>query len=130
VLFPWHSPDDRLAAERVMAAAEGGELLPRGSLSDLAAWLSGAAGSVGVDTGLAHLAAAVGTPAVTLYGPTRVELTGALGPRQCNLSAAFPCAPCLERRCGYRGPSAVAPACFESLPPALVWDRLRRQMEA
>jgi heptosyltransferase-1 len=130
VLFPWHSPEDRLRAERIIGAAEAGELMPRLGLSELAEWLSGAAGVVGVDTGLAHLAAAVGAPAVTLYGPTRVALSGAVGPRQRNLEADFPCAPCLRRSCTYREAAAVQPACFGTLPPGMVWEALARQMEA
>lgn len=128
VLFPWYSPEDRLQAERIMAAADCGELMPREDLSGLAAWLGGTAGVVGVDTGLAHMAAAVGAPALTLYGPTRVDLTGAVGARQRNLAARFPCAPCMRRDCDYEGPSEADPACFAGLPPALVFDALRRQM--
>jgi heptosyltransferase-1 len=128
VYFPWHAPEDRLQAERVMQGAGCGELLPRQDLEGMAGWLSGAAGVVGVDTGLAHLAAAVGTPAVCLYGPTRVDLTGALGPRQRNLAAQFPCAPCRRRECGFTEPSAVQPACFADLPPGRVWENLQQQM--
>ncbi len=130
VLFPWHSPEDRLRAERIMQAAEFGELLPREELGGVAAWIGGAAGVVGVDTGLAHLAAALGIPALTLYGPTRVGLTGAVGPRQRNLAAEFPCVPCVRRQCNFRGESEVEPACFATLPPSLVWKAIRGQMES
>jgi heptosyltransferase-1 len=40
-----------------------------------------------VDTGLAHLAAALGTPQLTLYGPTLPQLTGTIGARQLWLSS-------------------------------------------
>ena len=130
VILPWGDPDDRLRAERIIGAAGAGELLPRQELSDLARTLAAASGVVGVDSGLAHLAAAVGTPAVTLYGPTRTGLTGALGPRQLNLAAEFECAPCMKRECDYRGPADVEPACFGTLPSDLVFARLLAQMEA
>lgn len=130
VLFPWHSPEDRLGAERIMRVAGTGLLLPRQDLTGLAGWLGSATGVVGVDTGLSHLAAAVGVPAVTLYGPTRVELTGAVGPRQCNLAVEFSCAPCLRRTCDYRGAAEVRPACFATLPPKLVWEALLERMQA
>jgi len=42
---------------------------------------------VGVDTGLAHLAAALGTPQVSLYGPTLPQLTGAVGANQVWLTS-------------------------------------------
>jgi heptosyltransferase-1 len=128
VLLPWQTPEDRLQAERIMHLAAGGELLARQNLAGLAAWLGAAAGVVGVDSGLAHLAAALEVPAITLYGPTRLQLTGALGPAQRNLAAVFPCAPCLQRECAYRQASAVQPACFTSLPPAAVWAALDRQI--
>ena len=128
VALPWGDPDDRLRAERIIGAAETGRLLPRQSLTDMAQLLARADGVVGVDSGLAHLAAAVGVPAVTLYGPTRTELTGALGPRQRNLAADFECAPCMRRVCDYAGQSAVQPACFEQLNPGRVWQALNAQM--
>lgn len=129
VRFPWYSPEDRLQAERIIKMADAGQLLPRESLTGLAAWIGSAAGVAGVDTGLSHLAAAMGVPAVTLYGPSRIELTGALGLAQRNLSVDFACAPCLKRDCGFTQPSAVKPACFATLPPAEVWAALRAQMQ-
>lgn len=130
VVLPWGDPDDRLRAERIIKAAGVGELLPRQGLTEMAGTLASAAGAVGVDSGLAHLAAAVGVPAITLYGPTRTDLTGALGPHQRNLAADFECAPCMRRDCEYRGSSAVEPACFEAMDPARVFASLRAQMVA
>lgn len=130
VLLPWGDPGDRLRAERIISAAGTGELLPRLSLTELAQLMATADGVVGVDSGLAHLAAAVGTPAVTLYGPTRTGLTGALGPRQRNLAAEFECAPCMRRECDFGGPSEVRPACFQTLPPARVMAALQDRIEA
>ena len=130
VVLPWGDPDDRLRAERIIQSAAAGELLPRQDLTGLARTLAAASGVVGVDSGLAHLAAAVGTPAITLYGPTRTDLTGAMGPRQLNLAADFDCAPCMLRACSYAGPSRVQPACFEALSPDLVFSRLLGQIAA
>jgi len=132
VLLPWYAPEERLRAERIIQAAQTGELLPREELEGVAQWIGSAAGVVGVDTGLAHLAAALGTPALTLYGPTRIDLTGAVGPRQRNLAVEFPCAPCLSRECSFRFEgeveSEIRPACFTTLPPELVWEALSDQM--
>ncbi len=128
VRLPWHAPEERLRAETIIRHAGCGELMPHLDLNGLKNALSPAGGVVGVDTGLAHLAAALNTPAVTLYGPTVEGLTGAVGRRQQNLGVDFSCAPCLQRQCSYRGEVAVQPACFQTLPPGKVWSALCEQM--
>jgi heptosyltransferase I len=114
VRLPWGNEGEHQRAGRI--AAGGGVVLPRLGLTALAGELAGAAGVVGVDSGLAHLAAALGVPAVTLYGPTRTDLTGALGRRQTNLAADYPCAPCLRRECRAADRAPPQPPCFRSLP--------------
>ena len=48
-------------------------------IADLASLLAGARAAVGVDTGLTHLAVALGLPTVALYTATDPGLTGVLG---------------------------------------------------
>jgi len=81
IVLPWGSEAER---SDVLSIAEGcnGLVLPKLNLTGLAGWLAGARLVVGVDTGLAHLAAALGTPQITLYGPTLPQLTGAVGANQ------------------------------------------------
>ena len=129
VRWPWHAEEERRRAER-FAQAGGGELLPRMGLTALRGRLTEAAGAVGVDTGLAHVAAAVGVPAVTLYGPTGAGLTGAIGPAQKNLVADYPCAPCLRRRCDRPDDLDLYPPCYALLSPEVVWQALAAQMDA
>jgi heptosyltransferase-3 len=50
-------------------------------LYELACWLAGARVYVGNDSGITHLAAAVGTPVVALFGPTDASVWGPRGPR-------------------------------------------------
>lgn len=127
VLLPWGDDTERTRAERIAAAAPHAvEVLPRLSLGELAGVLGGVRAVVGVDTGLAHLAAALGAPSVTLYGPTRPDRTGTYGSGQLHLSAEFPCAPCMNRICTYREPAEVQPACFGTLPPERVWQEVER----
>ena len=126
--LPWGSEAERERAEWIASVVPAARQLPKLGLSELKEELSGAAGVVGVDSGLAHLAAALSIPAVTLYGPTRTDLTGALGRNQINLQAEFSCAPCMRKACDYQGEAAVQPACFQSLPPRQVWERLQIQM--
>jgi heptosyltransferase-2 len=55
------------------------------------------------DTGVAHLAAALGTPVVTLFGPTDPALSAPLG-RVAIVRHAVPCAPCFYRACPIEHP--------------------------
>jgi len=50
-------------------------------LYELACWIASAALFVGNDSGIAHLAAAVGTPAVVLFGPTDPAIWAPRGER-------------------------------------------------
>lgn len=64
-------PDDEdLAATSVAASSDAAPVVYRTSLAELMALLRGAACIVSGDTGPLHLAVALGTPAVALFGPT------------------------------------------------------------
>jgi heptosyltransferase-1 len=86
VVLPWGNHAEHADAISIAAACDG-LVLPQLGLTALAGWLAGARGCIGVDTGLAHLAAALGTPQLTLYGPTLPQLTGTIGARQLWLSS-------------------------------------------
>ena len=128
VQFPWYEAEDRLRAERVVSMAGNGGLLPRMDLTGLKEHLASVAGVVGVDSGLAHITAALNIPAVTLYGPTSAGLTGAIGGAQKNLQVNYECAPCMNKLCARQSPGRIKPPCFETLSPALVWQALAKQM--
>jgi lipopolysaccharide heptosyltransferase II len=51
------------------------------------------------DTGIAHLAAALGTPVVALFGPTDPALSSPRGPAIIVAKEEVPCAPCFLSRC-------------------------------
>lgn len=124
VRLPLASAARRPRAEAVAAGRPAIALHPTPRLGDLASLLAAAAAVVACDSGPAHLAAALGRPQIVLYGPTSAARHGTVGCDQTHLEAAFPCAPCYGRRCRYRGPREVEPACFGTLPPGLVWKRL------
>ena len=54
---------------------------------------------VTLDSGPMHLAAALGTPLVALFGPTDPRLNGPYGAGGTILRVPLPCSPCLKRRC-------------------------------
>jgi heptosyltransferase-1 len=77
-ILPWGSETERARAERI-AAPIGGTVLPRKSLADLARLFVSARAVVGLDTGLTHLAAALGVAAIGIYCGSDPALTGLYG---------------------------------------------------
>jgi lipopolysaccharide heptosyltransferase II len=73
-------------------------LVGRLSLKQLVAVLQHVDVMVTVDSGPMHIAAAVGTPVVALFGPTDPRRTGPQGPGRI-LRRELWCSPCLQRRC-------------------------------
>jgi heptosyltransferase-1 len=69
------------------------------SLRGLMGLTSLAAVCVGADTGPLHVAAAVGAPTVTLFGPSDWRRAGTLGPRAFNVATTADCSPCFKRTC-------------------------------
>src|SRR5439155_21498289 len=123
VHLPAHGAVERA---RAAAIADGlGAVLPPGDVAAAAGAIAGAAGVVAVDTGLAHLAAALGVPTVTLYGATSPALTGTLGANQLHqVASGMPCIPCRARVCAVTG-KAEAPPCLDGLAPAAVGGALQ-----
>jgi len=70
-----------------------------GTLRLAAELLRGCDAAVCNDTGTMHLAAAVGTPVVALFGPSEPQWTGPRGLGHRILRANCACAPCFRRTC-------------------------------
>lgn len=85
-------------AAAVTAGAAALSLVGRDSPRLLPALLAELDALVAGDTGVAHLAAALGTPVVALFGPTDPALTAPRGPARV-VQHAVPCAPCFYRAC-------------------------------
>lgn len=79
VVLPWGTDEERSRCTRVAAALAGALVPPRLPVAELARLARDAKCVVGVDTGLAHLAAASGAPVVGLFCGSDPELTGLHG---------------------------------------------------
>jgi heptosyltransferase-3 len=84
------------------------------SLKELGALVAQARLLIGVDSMPVHLASAVGTPVVVLFGPSGDVEWGPWGVPHRIVTAPFPCRPCGNKGCGDGGVSdcltAIAPA--------------------
>ncbi len=134
VKIPAGNPEELSRAERITSDTGDCQILDRVPLARLVQICARASFVVSVDTGLGHLAGALGVPVVGLYGPTNSVLTGIRGTRVKNLQADFACAPCMQRKCAYAGEvhrngQAVIPACFSMLTPEVVWHEVQRCLE-
>lgn len=77
-VLPWGSALERERAERLAAVIPGAQAAPKMALDAAAALLADARVVVGVDTGLAHLAAAMATPVVAVFLASDPEQNGVL----------------------------------------------------
>jgi len=85
-VLPWGSEAEKERSLRLAAQIPDAITPPKLSLDQAAALLGKARAVVGVDTGLAHLAAAVNVPTVGIYTATNPTLTGLYaGPHTINL---------------------------------------------
>jgi heptosyltransferase-1 len=80
VVLPWGRDDERARAERIADRIRYVVTAPHLGLRALATLLGHARLCVGVDTGLTHFAAALGTPTVGVYVATDPAATGVLAP--------------------------------------------------
>jgi len=69
------------------------------SLLELVAILKKASAAVGPDSGPGHVAAAVGTPYVSLFGPTPPRRVAPYGCEHLVVQSSAECAPCNKKRC-------------------------------
>ena len=90
------------------------------SLAESAALIAQADLLVGVDSGPAHLASAVGTPLVTIMSGTNVAARWTADPSHA-LVQPVSCAPCRRERC----PEPGHP-CLSGLRPGNVWETIER----
>ena len=128
-VFPCGNDTEHQRARRIIANNPNATALPRYSLTQTAAILNQAAGAVCSDTGLGHLAAALGIPAVHLYGSTSTALIGATGDNQrWLLDDSYQCSPCYQHYCHQKSPPSPDAECMQALAPAQVWEALRQQM--
>lgn len=128
VLMPWGNDRERERAKRIATHVDGIALLPRMTLTELASVLRRSLGVVGVDGGLAHLAAAMSVPTVCLYGATSPKLTGTWGGRCLNLQGEYQCVPCLKKECIHLAAENTGQPCLDPLTPEMVMARLLDQI--
>jgi lipopolysaccharide heptosyltransferase II len=109
--------------ERLPATVRARNLVGRTTLREAAAVMAEAAVAFGPDSGPMHLAAAVGTPVVSLWGATSPARSAPSGFEDLALVGAVACHPCYLRRC------PVGRLCMREIHPADVVERIRLALQ-
>src|SRR5262249_42406066 len=111
------APSDEPAAAAVARETGTGSLVGRDGPDLLASVLAEMAVLVCGDTGVAHLAAALGTPVVALFAPTEPARRARRG-RVAAVRSRVSCAPCFYRAC------PIAHPCMRGISAAEVGERV------
>jgi lipopolysaccharide heptosyltransferase I len=111
--------DDGLAREIIETGVSVTNLVGRTSLREAIGVIARARIAVGPDTGLMHIAAAVGTPVVSLWGATSPLRTGPYGFEELTIQGKAPCAPCYLKSC------PIGRICMQSIEKEEIAGKIR-----
>ena len=134
VLLAWGNKQEKQRAERLAKGQANASVLDEMSLADLKDQLLHCAGAIAVDTGLGHMAAALGTPCVSIYGSTNSKLTGAIGENQIQLQSDYLCSPCMSKHCLKLNEQTLEPPCYTKshknggIDARKIWETLFEQI--
>jgi lipopolysaccharide heptosyltransferase II len=119
--------DDKPLGEAISRAepARCLNLCGRISLPEMIEWLRLSELMITNDTGPMHVAAALGTPLVALFGPTEPRRTGPYGQLENILRINLPCSPCMKSYCAYEKPNE----CLKAISPAMVFENACKKLE-
>ncbi len=125
-VFGGEDDTDSGAALRKACGERCLDLTGRTLLSETVEWLRLCSVLVTNDTGPMHIAAAVGTPVVAVFGPTDPRRTGPYGQVEKVLRISIECAPCMKSTCNHEEPVA----CLTRLSPDAVFREVLARMES
>ncbi|HUO03615.1 MAG TPA: glycosyltransferase family 9 protein [Candidatus Binataceae bacterium] len=118
--------ETEIAAEvmRHLGGTPALNLAGRTTLRDLIAIFPECAAAFGPDSGPMHIAAAVGCPVVSLWGPTASQRSAPWGFSEFALSGEIPCQPCYLRKC------PIGRECMRRIAPDDIASMVRRALGA
>ena len=123
-LAVWGPGEEALARAVVETSSGAAILSPQTTIADVVALARAASLYVSGDTGPAHIAAAVGTPVVGIYGPTRPSRNGPWSAHDVTVSRADVC------RCHHLRQCRLKTMCLEDVQVEEVLAAVDRRMAA
>jgi len=123
-LVLWGPGEQELAHEVVAQSGGAAEISPPTTITDLVGLARGARLMISGDTGPLHIAGAVSTPIVALYGPTRPDRNGPWGLADVSISRVQQCSCVYERNC------KKTERCIDDISVAEVISAVQRRVAA
>ena len=123
-LVLWGPGEQDLAHEVVAQSGGAAEISPPTTITDLVGLARGARLMISGDTGPLHIAGAVSTPIVALYGPTRPDRNGPWGLSDVSISRVQQCSCVYERKC------KKTERCIDDISVAEVMSAVQRRVAA
>ncbi len=119
------SERERKIADKILSHLEGAgtDFTGQTSLLQLAALLEKCSLLITNDTGTMHVASAIGTPVIALFGPTDPIATGPWGADHVVIKKEIACSPCFKRVC------PTDHRCMEEIRVEEVEEAVRRKLE-
>lgn len=121
-------PGERQSADRIASLLDPAvrresliDLVGKTSLRELAALFGEVRFAIGSDSGPMHIAAAMGTRLITLWGASSPLRSGPYGSGDLTLQSAIGCSPCYRKLC-----PGLNRLCMDSIPPAAVLARVEQ----
>jgi ADP-heptose:LPS heptosyltransferase len=93
-------------------------LVGRTSLREAVGIIARAKVAVGPDTGLMHIAAAVSTPVISLWGATSPSRSGPYGFEELAIQGKADCSPCYLKRC------PIGRVCMQSIDVEAIMTKI------
>lgn len=128
----WGSNEEKAIADSIITACPAATRpQQRMTITSIAEKLVEAAGVIGLDTGFSHLAGALETPTIALYGATSPIKVGLIGEHTSNLQMeqVLNCMPCHKRQCKWLPENSLeTPPCMNGIKPFEVWNKLTEKM--
>ncbi|MDR2905179.1 MAG: lipopolysaccharide heptosyltransferase II [Helicobacteraceae bacterium] len=112
--------DRSLGEELLLDSPKSVNLCGKTSLTDAIDLIALAKFAISNDSGLLHIAAAVGINVIAIYGSSTSDYTPPLTDKKEIVSLNLPCSPCFKKRCPLKHLK-----CLRDLPPEMILERVK-----